>query len=64
MSCNPDYILVPAIPSQEHLESIAMRLRHDFGILPDSTRRVLLEDARRVYEEVTGQGFFALERRD
>lgn len=54
------WMLVPSKPSQEHLNSIAMRDRHDFGLLPDNQRDGALAKARQMYEECTGQGFYSI----
>lgn len=57
----PDgWVLVPKVASQDHLESIALRDRHDFGLLTGSHRDYALDSARKMYEECTGQGFHKL----
>lgn len=57
----PDgWLLIPAIPSQSHLNSIAMRYRHDFYLLPDNQRDIALSTARQMYEECSGQGFYSI----
>lgn len=54
------WLLIPAIPSQSHLNSIAMRYRHDFYLLPDNQRESVLSTARQMYEECSGQGFYSI----
>lgn len=59
--CVPDgYVVVPVEPTPEHIDSIAMRYRHDFGLLPEDQRDNLRRFARQLYEECTGQGFYKL----
>lgn len=53
-------VTLPLEPSMEHLCSIAMRYRHDFGLMTGLARESVLGVARQMYEEVTGQGFFKL----
>lgn len=52
-----ELLLVPKTPSEAHLCSMAMRDRHDFGLLDDQIRASLLRDMAKLYEEATGQGF-------
>ena len=57
----PDgYVMVPKAPSQAHLNSIAMRYRHDFYLLNDAQKDSALATARQMYEECSGQGFYTL----
>lgn len=57
----PDgYVMVPKVPSQTHLNSIAMRYRHDFYLLNDAQKDNALATARQMYEECSGQGFYTL----
>ncbi|UVW54629.1 hypothetical protein NYO12_09855 [Klebsiella variicola] len=57
----PDgYVMVPKVPSQTHLNSIAMRYRHDFYLLNDAQKDSALATARQMYEECSGQGFYTL----
>ncbi|HHT7463903.1 TPA: hypothetical protein ACT1U1_001019 [Raoultella ornithinolytica] len=57
----PDgYVMVPKVPSQAHLNSIAMRYRHDFYLLNDAQKDNALATARQMYEECSGQGFYTL----
>ena len=60
---------LPKEPPPGLLESMATRLRHDFGLDADDTspmasgftereREILLNDMRKVYEEVSGHGFY------
>ena len=61
--------ILPKEPPHGLLWSMAMRMHHDFGIDADDTspmasgwthaeREVVLQDMRRLYEEVSGHGFF------
>lgn len=52
------YVMVPKVPSQAHLNSIAMRYRHDFYLLNDAQKDSALAVARQMYEECSGQGFY------
>lgn len=54
------WLLVPAVPSTEHLDSIAMRDRHDFGLLDEEQKDNLRRSASQLYEEATGQGSFKI----
>lgn len=54
------YVMVPKVPSQAHLNSIAMRYRHDFYLLNDAQKDIALATARQMYEECSGQGFYTL----
>lgn len=56
----PGYVMVPKVPSQTHLNSIAMRYRHDFYLLNDAQKDSALATARQMYEECSGQGFYTL----
>ena len=59
--CVPEgYVVVPIDPSAAHLDSMAMRIRHDFGLLPEYLKARFRSDARQLYEECTGQGFYKL----
>lgn len=60
---------LPKVPPPGLLWSMALRLRHDFGVDADDTspmasgftpeeREVVLRDMRRLYDEVAGSGFF------
>lgn len=59
--CVPEgHVVVPVEPSDGHLDSMAMRMRHDFGLLPEYLKSRFRSDARQLYEECTGQGFYKL----
>jgi hypothetical protein len=45
-------------PSPGLLASMAMRLHHGFGLLPDAAKAHYLSDARRLLDEVSGNGFY------
>lgn len=52
--------LVPVEPTAEHIDSIAMRYSHDFGLLPENQQENLRAFARQMYEECSGQGFYRI----
>ena len=54
------YCLVPLKATQAHLNSIAMRYRHDFYLLNENERDSALSVARQMYSECTGQGFYSI----
>lgn len=57
----PDgYLLLPQVPTQAHLNSIAMRYRHDFYLLNDAQKQNAIAVARQMYEECSGQGFYTV----
>ncbi|WP_151765755.1 hypothetical protein [Acinetobacter colistiniresistens] len=56
-----DLILVPKTPSVSLLCSMAMRDRHDFGLLDGQMQESMLRDMAKLYEEATGQGFHKIE---
>lgn len=51
---------LPATPSNDHLASMAMRYRHDFGLLDESTKAAILVTMKQLFEEATGRGFYQL----
>lgn len=69
-----DTITIPTAPPRELLVSMAMRIRHDFGIdkpdygdglttfgiagMTQREREVLLAEMEQLYEEVVGKGFY------
>ncbi len=48
---------LPVEPPTSLLYSMAMRYRHDFGLLDDATKMSVLTTMRQLYEEVSGHGF-------
>ena len=54
------HVLVPREPSEDHLNSIAKRDRHDFGFLTEQQQSNLRSFAKQIYEESIGLGFFKL----
>ena len=54
------YVLVPKEPSAEHVDSIATRYDHSFGLQPECIKENLRGIARQMYEECTGQGFYSI----
>ena len=57
---NSGWLRVPATPPDALLASMAMRYRHDFGLLDSATQEGLKTSMRQLYEEATGQGFFSM----
>lgn len=55
---NTNLVLVEINPPDGLLRSMAMRLRHDFGLLPEDHQKVILDDMRKLHEEVVGKGFY------
>ena len=53
-------ITLPKTPAPEHIDSIAMRIHHGFGLLSREEKETLRRQALQMYEEVTGQGFYKL----
>ncbi len=49
---------LPKEPPIGLLNSMAMRYRHDFGLLSVSEQAAVLGTMRQLYEEVSGYGFF------
>ena len=52
------FTLVPVTPSRAHLDSIAIRQNHDFGLMDERQRDNLRRFALQMYEECTGRGFY------
>lgn len=55
------WVLVPKKPSEEHLASLAMRNRHDYGLQKPEIQANMRRGAAQMYEEATGQGFFKID---
>lgn len=51
---------VPVEPTEEHINSIAMRYRHDFGLMEADQRENVRRFARQMYEECIGEGFYKI----
>ena len=51
-------VTVPVKPSKALLSSMALRYRHDFGLLPESHQEVILGMMAQLHEEVVGKGFY------
>ena len=71
MTKKPAYIMVPADPPAELIESMCMRYRHDHGIPQNFPEQETDEQFRRrqegtrttmrqLYEEATGQGYYRI----
>ena len=53
--------LVPVEPTKAHLNSIAMRHHHGFGLLPPEQQENVRAFARQMYEECIGRGFYKID---
>lgn len=51
-------IVLPKEPPRGLLISMALRTRHDFGLLPEAEQERLIQSMRPLYEEVSGHGFW------
>jgi hypothetical protein len=57
----PDgYVVVPVEPTIEHLNSMGMRSRHDFGLLDEQQQESIRRSMRQLHEEAIGQGFYKI----
>lgn len=56
------WVMVSKEPPEGLLVSMAMRQRHDFGLLSEEEQRFLLAGMRKAYEEISGEGFYSAER--
>ena len=45
-------------PDPDLLDSMAMRYRHDFGLLDSKHQAAILSTMRQLWEEVVGLGFY------
>lgn len=64
----PDTITIPTTPPRALLVSMAIRMRHDFGVdkavgtwgcgFTAGEREVLIVEMAQLYEEVAGRGFY------
>lgn len=52
--------LVPVEPTPEHIDSVALRYRHDFGLMESHERDNVRRFARQMYEECIGEGFYKI----
>jgi hypothetical protein len=52
---------LPKEPPMELLVSMAMRVNHGFGLDDARSQEVQISDMRKVYEEVSGHGFYSEE---
>lgn len=55
--------LLAGEPDVALLCSMATCLNHGFGLLNDDRQRVMLDDMRKLYDEVVGKGYYRLENR-
>ena len=53
-----DKVSIPVKPSKALLASMALRFRHDFGLLPKAHQEVVLSMMAQLHEEVVGKGFY------
>lgn len=51
-------VLVEVEPDPALLASMAMRLRHDFGMMDERARESRMREMMQVHEEVVGKGFY------
>lgn len=51
-------VSIPVKPSKALLSSMALRHRHDFGLLPETHQEVILGEMAQLHEEVVGKGFY------
>lgn len=58
------WVSVPAIPSEGRLISMALRYRHDFGLLADNPQQSILSQMKQLYEEAIGAGFYSPEKEE
>lgn len=55
---------IPTTASDGLLASMALRYRHDFGILPADEQRTIMAIMRQIHEEVVGKGFYKPEHEE
>lgn len=53
---------IPEFPPLALLVSMALRVNHGFALDDERSQQVQLADMRKVYEEVSGHGFYSLDR--
>lgn len=58
------FVLVKVEPDPALLASMAMRRRHDFGLLPQKDREYMVHEMSQVHEEVVGRGFYQPSNRE
>jgi len=56
------HAIVPRVPSDGLLVSMAMRNNHGFGLLSESAKASALIPMRQIHEEVVGIGFYRHDR--
>jgi predicted nucleic acid-binding protein len=59
-----DTITIPVEPDRALLASMAMRYRHDFGLLDKRAQESLISTMRQIHEEVVGKGFYSPQQRE
>jgi hypothetical protein len=52
------FVLVPKINSEDGIDSMALRYRHDFPLLDETYRNGIRSQMRQLYEEAIGLGFY------
>jgi len=57
-------VMVPVKADIALLASMAMRYRHDFGLLDKRAQESLTSTMRQIHEEVVGKGFYSREQRE
>ncbi|RQR65464.1 hypothetical protein DIE18_03155 [Burkholderia sp. Bp9125] len=55
---------LPDVPDRALLCSMAVCLNHGFGLLPAPARSRVLDDMRKLYDEVAGRGYFRPDNRE
>lgn len=58
------FVTVPVEPDTALLASMAMRYRHDFGLMDASAQESIMRTMRQIHEEVVGTGFYSVEQRE
>ena len=57
-------VSVPVEPDRALLASMAMRYRHDFGLLDKQTQESIMTTMMQLHEEVIGKGFYSPQQRE
>jgi len=52
------FVTIPIVPPEALIDSMCLRFDHSFGLMDENQKQVLRSDMRKVYEEITGVGFF------
>jgi hypothetical protein len=57
-----DFAVLPREPTDGLLVSMALRLNHGFVLDSEQSRKIQVSSMRQVYEEISGEGFYKVER--